>query len=68
MRRVVFPCLAFCLAFLLLNLSCGINGHCEGPSRPTPLPDDLKIEPPGPGVTQPLASLSGTWQGELELC
>jgi hypothetical protein len=31
----------------------------------TPLPDELKIEPPGPGVSPSIAKLSGAWQGAL---
>jgi len=31
----------------------------------TPLPDEIKIEPPGPGVSPSIAKLSGAWQGAL---
>ena len=34
----------------------------------TPLPDDLKIEPPGPGISPSIARLSGAWQGGLAIC
>ncbi|MGD0230585.1 MAG: hypothetical protein ABSC19_09530 [Syntrophorhabdales bacterium] len=44
-----------------------------GPARAddgdaTPLPDDIKIEPPGADVAPPIAGFSGAWQGQLEVC
>jgi hypothetical protein len=57
--------LVFIQACLILLL--GLSGSVgAGDWRTlTPLPDDLKIEPPGPGVSPSVARMSGVWQGEL---
>ncbi len=53
---------SFCL--ILLLGSVGNAGTADWRTL-TPLPDDLKIEAPGPEVAPPVAKLSGIWHGDL---
>jgi hypothetical protein len=65
-KKTFSLCLALCLAFCLVLPGSGAGAEDAGPL--TPLPDDVKIEPPAPGITPAVARLSGIWQGDLEVC
>jgi hypothetical protein len=57
-----------CLVFLLLLSADTSRAAAAENGSTTPLPDDIKIEPPGADVPAALAALSGVWQGELDVC
>ena len=54
-------------AQLCLVLLLGLAGGAKAVDwrNLTPLPDEMKIESPGPGVSPAIAKLSGVWQGAL---
>ena len=64
--KKTFLYLAFCLAFCLVLPGSGTGA--EDRAAITPLPDDVKIESPAPGIIPEVANLSGVWQGDLEVC
>ncbi|MGD0487674.1 MAG: hypothetical protein ABSB94_10825 [Syntrophorhabdales bacterium] len=66
MKKTVFLCLALCLAFWLVLPGSGAGAEEKGAL--TPLPGDVRIEPPAPGIAPAVAGLSGIWQGDLEVC
>ena len=68
MENKLLLCFAFCLAFLLLAVPATQGAPADDGGSITPLPDDIKIEPPGTDVTPAIAELSGVWQGELDVC
>jgi hypothetical protein len=64
-KRSHFAFSVFAAACLILALGLAGSAGAADWRTLTPLPDDLKIEPPGPGVSPSVARLSGVWQGEL---
>jgi hypothetical protein len=64
-KRTHFVCSVFIRACLILLLGLAGSAETAGWRTVTPLPGDLKIEPPGPGVPPSVARMSGAWQGEL---
>ncbi len=66
MKKTFFLCIVVCLVFRLVLAAAGAGAEDKRPL--TPLPDDVKIEPPAPGVSPEVAGLSGIWQGDLEVC
>jgi len=67
-KRSYFARSIFIQACLILLLGLAVSAETADWRTVTPLPDDLKIEPPGPGVPPSVARLSGVWQGELACC
>ena len=67
-KRSCFVFSVFIQASLILALGLAGSGGTVDRRALTPLPDDVKIEPPGPGVSPSVARLSGAWQGELAIC
>ncbi len=61
--RVSYASLAGLCCIFLIGFT-GLVGAADWRTV-TPLPDELKIEPPGPGVAPSVARLSGAWQGAL---
>ncbi len=64
-KRSHFVRWVFIQACMILLLGLAGSAETADWRTATPLPDDLKIEPPGPGVTASVARMSGSWQGEL---
>jgi hypothetical protein len=64
-KRSRFVCSVFIHACLILLLCLVGSAKTADWRTVTPLPDDLKIEPPGPDVPPSVARMSGAWQGEL---
>jgi hypothetical protein len=64
-KRSPFAFSVFIQACLILLLGLAGTGLTEDWRTLTPLPGDVKIEPPGPGVPPSVARMSGAWQGEL---
>ncbi len=58
----------FIRACLILALGLAGSAWAADWRTLTPLPDDLKMEPPGPGISPSIARLSGAWQGDLAIC
>ena len=66
MRKIShFAFSVFIQACLILALGLANSAEAADWRTLTPLPDDMKIEPPGPGISPSIARLSGAWQGEL---
>ena len=63
-RRHFVPSVFIQACLILLLGLVGSAGTADWRTL-TPLPDELKIEPPGPGVPPSIARLSGVWQGAL---
>ncbi len=64
-KRSHFVCSVFIQACLILLLGLAGSAKTANWRTVTPLPNDLKIEPPGPGISPSIARMSGAWQGEL---
>jgi hypothetical protein len=67
-KRSHFAFSVFIRACVILALGLAGSAGAVDWRTLTPLPDDLKIEPPGPGISPSIARLSGAWQGEMAIC
>jgi hypothetical protein len=64
-KRSYFVCSVFIQVWLIFFLGLAGGVWAADWRTLTPLPPDLKIEPPGPGVPPSVAGMSGAWQGEI---
>jgi hypothetical protein len=59
-------CIVAAMGVFLSVVLCGYVAHLSAADWRTPMPNDVKIEPPAPGLPENVAALSGAWQGEWD--
>ncbi len=64
-KEAYFDLAVFVYAFFICLAGLSGTVHAADWRAVTPLPDEIKIEPPGPGISPAVAKLSGAWQGAL---